>query len=773
MSLLRAGGGLALDLADPRAGRIVWGETDWLGALSLRLSPGGVVWAPSEAPGLAHFDGEDDLGPHRGVVLDPADSPLAVRASVRACAQAPVLVFRLEAERALEGLATGAFTTPVASWPNVDTAARRTAAAPQGLRTFGYQYAEFCVPVAGDADATGFVMAGHRPAVAMPLLWIAGDGRTLLLAPLDAFHEQIVAVPASPERRADGVRAGWHGDLERVPAGFATEIALFAEASPRAALGAWASLLRRRAGTLRPGRYADPFLANLSYWTDNGAVYYYRTEPGHDYAQTLSRVARELPAAGVPIRAIQIDSWFYPHETLRAVSDEGAPVVPPTGMMRWEPREDLFPDGFRALREPTGPAAGMPLAFHSRHFSKRSPYFDRDGWGAEAWTDAAYAHPRDPRFFALFMAQVAAWGGVTYEQDWLVESFLGVRGLRAEPGRARAWQEGMDRAAGEHGLTLQWCMGTPADWMQTVTLRNVTSVRTSGDYRYLFDNAVNWVWFLHGNALARALGLNPYKDVFVSHGETGVGPGERYAEIEALLAALSAGPVGIGDRLGFSDRDLVLRTCREDGVLVKPDAPIAALDRCFLRNAIFQHEPLLGETCSEHPAGRWVYLASFNASRRKEPLAFRVEFADLGAVRPEGEVVLYDWRRGTFARVAADGGFDATLGWQDWDYRVLCPVLPCEATLFGDVTKYACAGDRRIADVRATDDGLAFELLGAPGTRATIRGWAARRPAAVTLATPRGAAAAADWRWRPSDGAFELTAPIGESARTRVEIAMR
>ena len=52
------------------------------------------------------------------------------------------------------------------------------------------------------------------------------------------------------------------------------------------------------------------------------------------------------------------------------------------------------------------------------------------------------------------------------ESDWLVEVFFGVRGLRAEPGRARAWQEGLDRAARDRGITLQWCMGTPADFAQ-------------------------------------------------------------------------------------------------------------------------------------------------------------------------------------------------------------------------------------------------------------------------------------------------------------------
>ena len=41
--------------------------------------------------------------------------------------------------------------------------------------------------------------------------------------------------------------------------------------------------------------------------------------------------------------------------------------------------------------------------------------------------------------------------------------------------------------------------------------------------------------------MARALGLVPFKDVFLAGGP--------HAAFEALLSSLSAGPVGIGDRL--------------------------------------------------------------------------------------------------------------------------------------------------------------------------------------------------------------------------------
>jgi len=732
----------------------------------------GGVWQGGELE-IERVEGADDEGPYEDLRLLVVDRPLPVLPTARLYRDGSLITFRLEATDPIAALGSGRFADPSVVWPALRPAEGE---APSGTRTFGHQYAEFAVPVSGAADATGYTLAGHRPPVVFPLLWIAPDGTTLLLAPLDAFHEQIVRVPATPDERGLGVRAGWHGDLATVPAGFATEMALFAATSPRAALARWGALLQRRAGTTRPSRYADDGVGKLSYWTDNGAVYYYRTEPGHDYTATLARVAHELPAAGAPIRSIQLDSWFYPHETLRAVSDEGAPVVPPTGLVRWEPRADLFPEGFRALRAKLG---GLPLSFHARHFSKASPYCDDGPW----WRDAAYAHPADPGFFDRFLASVAAWGGITYEQDWLVESFLGVRGLREAPGRARAWQEGMDRAAGEHGVTLQWCMGTPADWCQTVTLRNVTSVRTSGDYRYLFDNGLNWVWFLHGNAFARALGLNPYKDVFLTHGETGVGPGEKYVEAESMLAALSAGPVGLGDRLGHTDAAIVRRVCRPDGVLVKPDVPLAAIDRCYHANAFFAANPLIGEAWSQHPAGRWAYVASFHASREKAPLSFRVAFDELGESAPERDVVVYDWRRGGFARARRQGGYDLVLDWQDFDLRVLCPLLPGGLTIVGDVEKYATAGDHRVRSISATPEGVAFEALGVPGERVVVTGWAERAPGAARawspdgarpLAIAAGAAPAADAEglvFDPGTGAFRVALRLDAVGRARVSVA--
>jgi hypothetical protein len=725
LTSLEAAGGLRFALFDDGHARIGWGEPDWLGPVALALEKE----APPALRGWEPFSGEDDLGPFRGLALGFSPLPWPVRASVRAYTDQPVLVFRSEATDELVGLATGELTRPALVWPWLSPGRRDPGGAPPGARGFGHQLTEFSFPTLSGDRLADFFLFPNRPAALAPLWLIAPGGRCLMLAPLDGFHDQVIAVPRGPGEAARGVRCGWSGDLDSVPAGFATELALWAGPGPRRALEAWAAALRRRHAVRRPSRYADDTVARLSYWTDNGAAYWYRSEPGMDVTQTLAGVAASLRGSAVPVRAFELDSWFYPHEKTRPVNPQGQEHVPPTGMLSWEPRADLLPDGIEGLRKRLG---DPPLILHGRHLSSASPYLQE----YEAWVDGDRAHPIGEELFDRLLAQAASWGAISYEQDWLVEIWLGVRGLRERPGRVRAWQEGLDAAAARHGLSLIWCMATPADFFQTLTLNRVVAIRTSGDYRYLSGNASHWVRFLYTNALARALGLLPFKDVFLTARDADGLDGDPHAEAEAMLAALSAGPVGIGDRIGRTDPDLVRRTCRADGLLVKPDLPIAALERCFLADAWFEPALLVGETISQHPAGRFVYLAAMNAWRGGATLRGEVSLADLGDARPTGPFVVYDWRSGRFARGDPSGALTFELAPSGWDLRVLCPWLPAGVAVFGDTRLYATAGDRRLQGLRATDSGFALGVLGARGEAVRIEGCSERPLARVSAWTP-------------------------------------
>jgi hypothetical protein len=763
---IEAADGIAFEVDGGGVARVAWREPDWLGPIGLRVRRGGATAEPRLA-GVRPARGRDELGEFEALGIDWSPRPPGLHTSVRAYRARPLLVFRIEAPDALAGIGSGVFDDPCVAWPWARPDRRAAGGLPADTRAFGHQYTEFALPTQSDASLAGFFLLPQRPAVVEPLWLLAPDGRALLLAPLDAFHEQVLAVPRGPEAAAAGLRCGWHGDLDGVPAGFATEWALWGGPGPRAALEAWGGFLRARHRTARPGRYADALLSHLSYWTDNGAAYWYRSEPGLGVAGTLAATAERLRRDGVPFRVFQLDSWFYPHEKLRPFDSEDV-SVPPSGLVVWDARPDVLPEGIPALRRALG---DPPLAVHCRHFSSASPYFEL----FEAWRDGDRAHPTGGELYERLLHQAAGWGVAVFEHDWLVECFLGVRGLRAAPGRARAWQEGVDRAAAEQGMTLQWCMASPADFFATLTLPRVTSIRTSGDYRYVIGPGSLWAWFLYTNALARALGLAPFKDVFLSRAEGSGRDGDPHAEMEALLAALSTGPVGVGDRLGRSDRALLLRTCRADGVLVKPDVPLAALERSFRGHAVLEPNALVGEAYSLHPAGRWTYLLATNVWRAGRPLRFRVSLADLGALRPREPVVAWDWRTRTARRLDPDGddGFALELEPLAWDYRVLCPVLRGELALVGDPARYATAGDRRTAGIRATPNGVELDVLGAPGERVELAGWAARRPAGAWLSHPGAGRTRLALGWDAARGVWEaaLALPPGGFARVGVEAA--
>ena len=230
----------------------------------------------------------------------------------------------------------------------------------------------------------------------------------------------------------------------------------------------------------------------MSYWTDNGADYYYRSADGMTYPETLAAAVDALEADGLPVHAVQLDSWWYPHSTLRGLG-EGAEIVPPTGAMTWDPRDDALPGGFPAVREAVG---GRPFILHSRHLDRASPYFADGGFAPLAVPDAertdslsgeAFVHPADPDLLDAWMEQAATWGACTYEQDWLVEIYLYSAGLRRRPGLADEWLSGMDRSAARRGLTLQLCMATPANFLHTASMTQVSSIRTSMDFRYFAD----------------------------------------------------------------------------------------------------------------------------------------------------------------------------------------------------------------------------------------------------------------------------------------------
>jgi len=566
----------------------------------------------------------------------------------------------LRADTRLQGIATRWFSRPVASVPLTVTA--------PDAHYLGFAFTQFALPVvAGPALDFDFRPAHnlHSPAAVGMLLARAAD-RTVLVAPLSNPHEQIIAVH-------DGaLHWGWHGDLDDVPEGFATTVGIYEAATATEALAAWTADL----GALPMRPATNPINSHLSYWTDNGAAYWYRTEPGRTIGDSIATTVEQLRDAGVPVHTVELDSWAYPHETLRPIAEIGYPEeVPPSGMSTWTPRADAFggadpEDGFDTFRERLG---HPPLVIHSRHIAPTSPYVSEGDW----WVDDLAAQPVDPAFFRRWFDDARRWGLCAIEQDWMLMYWFGVRALREVPGRAAEWLRALDRHAGDTGIGLIWCMATPADFVLAASLPNVVAIRTSDDYRFAADPAFLWTWYLTVNRVAGALGLRAFKDVFFS-GAAGDDPidGDEHAELEALLSALSAGPVGIGDRLGRTDAEVVLRTCDADGRLRHVDRPVGLIDDCLF-GAPARGERLAWATTTVTESGGDVWALVIAVNTSSGHIEVHDEF-ELGAMRS-----VLDWRTGvTLER----DRLSATLMPRDWAYWVVAP--PARRADEGDTTKY-------------------------------------------------------------------------------------
>jgi hypothetical protein len=214
----------------------------------------------------------------------------------------------------------------------------------------------------------------------------------------------------------------------------------------------------------------------------------------------------------------------------------------------------------------------------------------------------------------------------------------------------------------------------------------------------------------------------PFKDVFRADPEI-VGD---HGEPEALLSALSTGPVGLGDRVGRFDPQLALRTCRADGILIKPHVPIAATSRTLASGPASRSVLMVAESFSDHPAGRWSYIFTARCSPRAESTTGDVRLDELGESAPTGDVVVWDWRHGTAARLGPDGSWSTTLSREEWTFHVAAPVLTSGIAVIGDVTKFVTAGDARI-EVRESADGVHLVVKGANET-VTITGWSPSAP---------------------------------------------
>ncbi len=610
-----------------------------------------------------------------------------------------------------QGIATGVFEQASLSYPAIPVDSKYT-------HVLNFMVSPFLPPL-------------HEPIASQgPLILYSDQNEVLVFSPMDHFFVSLIWFDSG------AIHYGLQGMVREVPKGFTHRFLLVEGTGVAATLEYWGDLLLADRGRSRTDRYADVGLSYLGYWTDNGAAYYYATEPGMNADETLCAVKADAVERGIPYRYMQIDSWWYYKEP------GPLPIIPSLtgGLLSWKPMPDVFPQGLASFRE----RIDLPLIAHNKWFAQTTPYREHyefvDGNGL--------CVPTGRGVYDEFVAQARSWGIVTYEQDWLVTQYLGTPWLLESVDHADTWMTNLHGAVADGGLTMQLCMASAGHLMDTLDRPAVTTVRTSVDYQAGISKESFWPMFHTVSLLAWAVGVLPFKDTFRS--------AEPYGEQEALISILSAGMVGPSDKIGRAAVEILGRTCRSDGLLLKPDRPAAPIDRMFQPHA----RPFIVQTASEHAGvGSWIYLAAFTLARchpeRRvlDELFARITYdgrdlrtmfvwpdviedwhVDLGQdLGIEGPRVLYDWKAATACVVSGTFELPRAEHLYEYSYVILAPIAWNGLALIGETDKFVTVADRRFTRIDMYEDAICTTLEGVPGESVTVTAFDTR---SATLLPP-------------------------------------
>ena len=422
------------------------------------------------------------------------------------------------------------------------------------------------------------------------------DAAAGLCTPLSAF----AGTAAAPAAQTFGVAqtppaqlaAGVQGLVAALPPRFSVAVWLAgAQGGLSDATMLYGAALRAAAGLRRMPRELDATRNLISYWADNGAYYYdgYWPKFFDAVTNTAQHVFQQLKAyhaaLGLTIGSYQLDPWWYGGSC-------GADGPPPpqchvAAAWPWSANfsaaPGFFPDGLAALR--------LPLLLYSNLYAQASngnamtAQFMWMNDSCAGIAPCAIVVPEQSYDFHSWIFDAgAAMGQVAFEIDFADYIFPFAR-FATDVRVFDAYFAGVDRAAGEHAFPVQLCMSLPLMMLDSVFWPSVTNARLQGD-GYVTDAGRYDIF--QTSLLYAAVAIAPFVDNVWTTGcqpawDNAYGNATCEAHSEGLLAiaTLGAGPVGIGDRVGFTNATLTNMTCRSDGVLLQPALPAVNVEAYY------------------------------------------------------------------------------------------------------------------------------------------------------------------------------------------------
>ena len=271
-------------------------------------------------------------------------------------------------------------------------------------------------------------------------------------------------------------------------------------------------------------------------------------------------------------------------------------------------------------------------------------------------------------------------------------------------------------------------MPLPRHMLESTLHQPVTNARASGDYHPgagNFDLGLSSLFYW-------AIGIAPSKDDWWT---TEVQPGNPYSDkptepnwqLQAITIALSTGPNGPSDGIGYTNASLVMSTVRGDGVTLKPDRPATTMDAALMNIFSSGDVPDVRSTWTAYggsPSYRWNYVLS---TRLEKNFTFTLE--DLGA----GPLALFDYFNtgagpqgvltnptDIFTIPTGQGQPSAPAKAHDIFYFVGVPQLPGGWWLYGEAGKIVSMSKQRVPELTTLADGFSASVSIVDGESVTM-----------------------------------------------------
>jgi hypothetical protein len=494
------------------------------------------------------------------------------------------------------------------------------------------------------------------------------------------------------------ISSGLNADIKNLPAGFTHNTILVIDKGIGNTWDDWGTALRKMYNRKIPANDADATLKYFGYWTDNGADYYYNYDTTKGYTETLLALRKKYKEEGIPLGYLQLDSWWYEKSVSDfdgKPADHKNPLLPYGawnrygGLMSYTADSFLFPKGLAAFDA----QLGLPLVTHNRWVDPSSPYHTH-------FTVSGFA-ATDPNFWLHIIQPIAKAGVVCYEQDWLNYIYNKSPEMSSDIKIGNAFTNGMANSCKVSGMSMQYCMAMPRFFLQGLKYNNLTTIRTSDD-RF---EPNKWHDFIYTSRLGFETGAWPWCDVFKSS-ETG----------NMILSVLSAGPVGTGDAIGKEDKENIMKVCRQDGVLVKPDVPAMPSDEDYMNEAKGIDAPMIAYTFTKQNNITTTYVFAFMSAKNKnrninfQPASFGIT----------GKIAVLDPLTKQLQIINADNTFSDLFKNESYTYYIIAPVTSSGIAFFGDTGKIVGTGKKRISLLNDSHGSLAVTVLFAKGESSVV-----------------------------------------------------